>query len=182
MHESLRVWFSLCLALVVFVRAAAQEAGQATLATADPRRYRVTVPVYPAAARVFPSAQFASACGIINIQGLGPGLDGDYTLVDELAPDHEGKPAWIGTSVDRPYHLLSWQPEARAWAIGVHGSRGVYRAFVQIDSDLPPAYSSRWQSFTEDPYAFEEVGDVVSIVCPGPLYYCHYDSRTLRIY
>lgn len=149
--------------MLVVVRAATHAA------TEDNVPGRTTVPVYPAAARVFPSAQFTSSCGIITVQGLGLDLDGDYTLVDELAPDHEGKPAWIGTSPGRQYHLLSWQPVARAWAIGIHGSSGVYRAFVQTDSDLPPTYSSRWQLLAKNPDISEEVRHVVSITCPGAL-------------
>lgn len=173
-RKYLQVWLFLCPMLVVLVRAASQAGTQEDNNVAKAVPGRTMVPVYPAAARVFPSAQFTSSCGIITVQGLDPDLDGDYTLVDEVAADHEGKPAWIGTSLGRQYHLLSWQPEARAWAIGIHGSSGVYLAFVQIESGLPPAYSSQWQLLAKNPQISEEVRHVVSITCPGAplLHHC----------
>lgn len=126
------------------------------------------VPLDPAAARIFPSAQFTAACGIITIQGLGSALDGDYSLVDDLALASGERPAWIGTTQDRQDLLLSWQPVARAWTIGIRGLSGAaYCASVQSDFNLPPAHSSRWRLLGEDRHIAEEVDHVVSIYCPG---------------
>lgn len=64
---------------------------------AQARPLFLKIHVDPAAAQVFPSAQHSAACGIINIQGLGP-LDGDYTLLHDKLDTAQGRPAWIGTS------------------------------------------------------------------------------------
>lgn len=135
-------------------------------ASEDESTSRATIPVDPAAAAAFPSAQFSSACGIIAIEGLGS-LDGDYTLVDELM-EMDGIPAWIGTSVDTRNFLLSWQMNERVWTIGKYGL-SVYRAFVGGAPDVPPSTSSRWQLYTRSMSAFEEVDHAVSITCPGKL-------------
>lgn len=128
---------------------------------------RATIPVDPAAAKVFPSAQFSPACGIISIEGLGP-LDGDYTLVDELT-EINGIPAWISTSEGTHYLLLSWQMDERVWTIGEYGL-GVFLAFVEGAPDLPPSRSSRWQRYVPQSVSvFEEVENVVSVACPGKL-------------
>lgn len=126
----------------------------------------VTVPVDPAAATIFPNAQLSAACAIITVEGLGLGLDGDYTLVDELASAHGGKPVWIGTSPDMQHQVLSWQPIWNAWTIGIRGF-SVFRAFAPQDTDMPPAYSSRWEVLTEDPNVSTVVSNAVSIFCPG---------------
>lgn len=135
--------------------------------TAGQHELAATIPLDPAAAKIFPSGQFTAVCGIIAIQGLGSTLDGDYSLVDELALARGKRPTWIGTSPGRRYHLLSWQPVASAWTIGIRGLSGIYRAFVKVDSDRPPAYSSRWRLITQDRHIAEEVDHVVSISCPG---------------
>lgn len=126
----------------------------------------ITVPVDPSAATVFPNAQLSAACGIVTLEGLGLGLDGDYTLADELASVHGGKPVWIGTSPDMQHQVLAWQPTWRAWTIGIRGF-SVFLAFAPVDTDMPPAYSSQWQVLTEDPNVFKVVSNAVSIFCPG---------------
>ena len=130
---------------------------------------RVTIPMDPAAAEVFPSAQLSPECAIIRIEGLGP-LDGDYALVNELT-EMNGAPAWIGTSAGTRHWLLSWQDDVRVWAIGVHGlSIPVFRAFCEGGfSNVPPSTSSRWQMYSEGASAFKQVENVVSIACPGKL-------------
>lgn len=135
-------------------------------ASEDDSISKATIPVDPAAATVFPSAQLSSACGIVAIEGLGP-LDGDYTLVDELM-ETNGILAWIGTSVDTQNFLLSWQMHERVWTIGKYGL-SVYRAFVEGDPDVPPSTSSRWQMYNRSVSVFEEVDHAVSITCPGKL-------------
>lgn len=135
--------------------------------TAGQHDVAATIPLDPAAARIFPSGQFTTVCGIITIQGLGSTIDGDYSLVNELALAHGKRPTWIGMSLERRHHLLSWQSVASAWTIGIHGLSGIYRAFVQVDSDRPPAYSSRWRLIAQDRHIAEKVDHVVSISCPG---------------
>lgn len=121
----------------------------------------------PAAAKVFPSSQFSPACGIINIEGLGP-LDGDYALIDELT-ETNGIPAWISTSEGKEHLLLSWQMDELVWTIGEFGW-SVFLAFVEGAPDVPPSKTSRWQRYVpQSASVFEEVENVVSITCPGKL-------------
>lgn len=153
----------LCLATLLFACIATEVAR----ARKDVPISRVlTVPIDPSAATIFPNAQRSAACRIITLEGLGLGLDGDYTLVDELASAHGGKPVWIGTSPDMQHQVLAWQPTWRAWTIGIRGF-SVFRAFAAVDTEMPPAYSSQWEVRTGDPNVFEVVSNAVSIFCPG---------------
>lgn len=163
MHDVVRskCWYRVlqlvCCAMLVDVATASEQDGSMS---------RAAIPMDPAAARVFPSAQFSSACAIIGIEGLGP-LDGDYALVDDLTKMN-GTPAWIGTSAGTQRRLLSWQVAERVWAIGEHGlSIPIFRAFVGGASSAPPSRSSRWQMYSKRTFVFEEVENVVSIACPG---------------
>lgn len=146
-----------CCGTLVEVAAASQQ---------DRSISRATIPMDPAAAKVFPSSQFSPACAIISIEGLGP-LDGDYVLVDELT-EMNGTPAWIGALTGTRQWLLSWQIDERVWAIEVYGLRTpTFRAFVEGASSVPPSRSSRWKMYSKSASVFEEVENVVSIVCPG---------------
>lgn len=113
-----------------------------------------------AAALVFPSAQLSGACGIVTIDGLGA-LDGDYTLLEK---PKGRRPAWIGTSMYTQNLALSYMQDERVWAIGANN---LVRAFVEIDSVMPPARSSLWQIYNEGLPAFEGSGTIVSFSCPG---------------
>ena len=117
----------------------------------------------------FPSAHLSPACGIIDVEGLGP-LDGDYTLVDELM-EMNGIPGWSSASAGTPTFLLWWQMDQRVWTIRKHGL-STFHAFVEGAPDVPPSTSSRWQMYTcnQNVSVFEEVDHaVVSITCPGKL-------------
>lgn len=120
------------------------------------------IKVDPSAALRFPSTQLSAACGIINIDGLGP-LDGDYSLVHDMNAT-EDRPAWIGTSANTQDLLLSFQPVVGGWAIG---STSWSRAFLPVNSKMPPTQSARWQVFIDGFSSFEEIGKIVSISCPG---------------
>lgn len=111
----------------------------------------------------FPSAQVSAACGIISIDGLGE-LDGDYVLVNSADVTLRNKPTWIGTSGNSQKLALSYLPDEKVWAIGANG---LIRAFLEIDSGIPSAQSSRWHVFNEESSAFEGIGNIVSISCPG---------------
>lgn len=128
-------------------------------------RRSIAIPIDPAAAPVFPHAQYSAACGIITIEGLDY-MDGDYVLLDKSASPGES-PAWIGASQETQDLVLSWQPLGGVWTIGVRDLPRFARAYLPVESDMPPAYSSRWQIFDVDSSDFEEVGNAVSIYCPG---------------
>ncbi|CAM9964563.1 unnamed protein product, partial [Ectocarpus sp. 12 AP-2014] len=115
------------------------------------------IKVDPTAALWFPSTQLSAACSIINIDGLGP-LDGDYSLLHDMTT--ENRPTWIGTSANTQHLLLSFQPVVGGWAIG---STSWSRAFLPVDSKMPPTQSSRWQVFTDGLSSFEGTGKIVSI-------------------
>lgn len=114
------------------------------------------------AALWFPSTQLSAACSIINIDGLGP-LGGDYSLLHDMNST-ENRPTWIGTSANTQHLLLSFQPVVGGWAIG---STSWSRAFLPVDSKMPPTQSSRWQVFNDGLSSFEGTGKIVSISCPG---------------
>lgn len=126
--------------------------------------------IHPAAAPVFPNAQFGAPCAIIAVDGLGP-LDGDYTLLDGdfSVPDShtevaQRRPAWIGASPYTEHLALSYQPEQGVWTIG--GAYGLTDAYVQVDSSLPPAHSAMWNVFRDRSSRFEMVDNIVTISCP----------------
>ena len=156
-----RVFLFVCCGMLFIAEVAAASEQEGSMS-------RATIPMDPAAAKVFPSAQFSLACAIISIEGLGP-LDGDYALVDDLT-EMNGTPAWIGTSAGTRRRLLSWQIAERVWAIGEHGlSIPIFRAFVGGASSAPPSRSSRWQMYSKRKFVFEEVENMVTIACPGKL-------------
>ncbi|CAN0428197.1 unnamed protein product [Ectocarpus sp. 12 AP-2014] len=127
-----------------------------TGARAAPNLHKIKVD--PTAALWFPSTQLSAACGIINIDGLGP-LDGDYSLLHDMNST-ENRPTWIGTSANTQHLLLSFQPVVGGWAIG---STSWSRAFLPVGSKMPPTQSSRWQVFNDGLSSFEGTGKIVSI-------------------
>lgn len=161
--------FTLKLLVVAWALALATVTTRLALAGEDVVRatHGIRVRVDPAAAKTFPNAQSSAACEIITITGLGS-LDGDYTLVDPgerfLSP--EKKPAWVRATLDKPHQMLSWLPGKNLWVVGMRES-GRYNAFVPMQSDMPPVYSSGWRLFNEDSGSFEEFNNMVVVSCPG---------------